>query len=144
MTPTGCLVLSFAVRPPPSRETTIALPTASLVFVQYLAGLAVTETCRELLGQEAGARVRLKWPNDIYTAPVDYDAGKLPEKEKDGVRSRRASTSSRSDSGGSASNELKKLGGVLVSTNFTGGEVDLVVGKLLSCRQFECPINDAE
>lgn len=118
--PTGCLLASFAVRPPPSRDTKAALATSSLVFVQYLAGLAVTESCREILGAEAGARVRLKWPNDIYTAPVDYDPSKRPPKP----RGRK--------SGPTDASELKKLGGVLVSTNFSGGEVDMIVGALIN------------
>lgn len=115
--PAGCLVCSFTVRPPPSRDTKAALASTSLVFVQYLAGLAVTETCREILGPEAGGKVRLKWPNDIYAAPLDYDPGRLPVRK------------SKSSSGAAdPPKELKKLGGVLVSTNFSGGEVDLIVG----------------
>lgn len=124
--PAGCLLCSFTVRPPPSRNTKAALPTTSLTFVQYLAGLAVSEACRELLGPEsdAGKRVRLKWPNDIYAAPVDYDPGKIERRKGKG------------HVGGSDSNNgLQKLGGVLVSTNFSGGEVDLVVGVL---RNSEC------
>lgn len=119
MNPAGSLLCSFTVRPPPSRDTTIALPTSSLVFVQYLAGLAVSEACRELLGPEsdAGKRVRLKWPNDIYAVPVDYDPGKLQPRKGKGTAG-----------GSDASSGLQKLGGVLVSTNFSGGEVDIVVG----------------
>lgn len=119
MNPAGCLLVSFAVRPPPSRDTKAALATSSLVFVQYLAGLAVTESCREILGAKAGARVRLKWPNDIYTAPVDYD----PNKRLPKPRGRKSTDAS----------ELKKLGGVLVSTNFSGGEVDMIVGASTHC-----------
>lgn len=66
--------------------------------------------------------MRLKWPNDIYAAPPDYDPSKVVSS------SRRRKESTVSESGG----ELKKLGGVLVSTNFLGGEIDLVVGQLTS------------
>jgi biotin-(acetyl-CoA carboxylase) ligase len=64
--------------------------------------------------------VRLKWPNDIYTAPADYDPNKRPPRPR-GRKSNPTDVS-----------ELKKLGGVLVSTNFSGGEVDMIVGALMS------------
>lgn len=91
--------------------------------MQYLAGLAVSEACRELLGPESDAakRVRLKWPNDIYVAPVDYDPGKLESRK-----------GKRRGEGSDSRNGLQKLGGVLVSTNFSVGEVDIIVGKLIN------------
>jgi len=72
--------------------------------VQYLVGLAVVRACRDerALGSERGTRVRLKWPNDVY---VD-----LP-----------------SEAGGS---EKKKVGGILVNTSFSDGNVHVVVGAL--------------
>ncbi|KAF8316761.1 class II aaRS and biotin synthetase [Clavulina sp. PMI_390] len=119
VSPSGSLLCSFTVRPPPSRDTRNALPNSSLVFVQYLAGLAVAETCREILQppnateenegegdqvaeekRRAGERIRLKWPNDIYSVKGTTDMA----------------------------NGLKKVGGVIVSTNFSGGEVDVTVG----------------
>jgi biotin--protein ligase len=72
-----------------------------LVFVQYLFGLAVVEACREVMG-EAGEQVRLKWPNDIYAV-------------------------TRTSNG----EELKKIGGVLVSNNFSGGQADLIIGEFI-------------
>lgn len=53
---------------------------------------------------EAGKRVKLKWPNDIY-ALVDV-----------------------TDEDGRTREEKKKIGGILVSTNFNAGEVDVVIG----------------
>ncbi len=97
--PHGCLTFSIALRPPPD-----VIPLTSLVFIQYLAGLAVTETCREVMGP-MGEQVRLKWPNDIYA----LESG---DRRVEG--------------------RLSKLGGVLVSTNVLGGEVDVVVGMLRS------------
>ncbi|KAF8327396.1 class II aaRS and biotin synthetase [Cantharellus anzutake] len=94
--PKGSLALSIVLRPP---KGTISFP--SLVFIQYLAGLAVTETCREIMGP-LGEQVRLKWPNDIYA----HESG------NHGVEGRRA----------------LKLGGVLVSNDISGGEVTIVVG----------------
>jgi biotin--protein ligase len=84
-----------------------ALPTSRLVFVQYLVGLAVVRACRDkrALGAERGAGVRLKWPNDVY---VDL------------------SPSSSSEVGG----EKKKVGGILVNTSFSDGNMHVVIGEL--------------
>ncbi|KAI0249778.1 hypothetical protein BJV78DRAFT_1224805 [Lactifluus subvellereus] len=95
LSPEGCLQFSVLVRAPLS-----ALPAARLVFVQYLVGLAVIHACRHrrVLGSgdgDRGARVKLKWPNDVYV--------ELPGGEK-------------------------KVGGILVNTSFSGGNVDIVVG----------------
>jgi biotin---protein ligase len=81
-----------------------SFPASKLVFVQYLFGLAVTEACRssKVLGK-IGDRVRLKWPNDIYVLPGD---------------------SSRVE-------DAKKIGGILVNTSFSAGQVDVVIGKSL-------------
>jgi len=92
--PYGCLILSIALRFPVD-----AMPTTSFVFIQYLAGLAVTETCREVMGP-TGEQVRLKWPNDIYAL----------------------------ESGDRVERYLSKLGGVLVNTNISDNEVDIVLG----------------
>ncbi|KAH9886221.1 class II aaRS and biotin synthetase [Cubamyces lactineus] len=62
LSPPGCLMFSLLLRAPLS-----VLPGHKVVFVQYLVALAVAEACRDpaVLG-EVGARVRIKWPNDIY------------------------------------------------------------------------------
>jgi biotin--protein ligase len=77
-------------------------PASKLVFIQYLFGLAVAEACRldAVLGH-VGDRVRLKWPNDIYV---------LTEDAMTGLESK------------------KKIGGILVNTNFSSGMVDIVIG----------------
>ncbi|KAI0050317.1 class II aaRS and biotin synthetase [Auriscalpium vulgare] len=61
LSPAGCLQFSLRLRVSPG------LPGARLVFVQYLFGLAVVGAARDprALGIE-GARVKLKWPNDVY------------------------------------------------------------------------------
>jgi len=71
-----------------------------LVFLQYLFALAVVEACRDeaVLGPKAGEQVRLKWPNDLYAVV------------------------------GGNKEDLRKIGGVLVNTSFSGGKVDIVVG----------------
>ena len=77
------------------------------MFIQYLFSLAVAEACRaeSVLGSKAGGQVRLKWPNDIYAVESD---------------SEEANTEN-----------VKKIGGVLVSASFTGNNVDIVIGMVL-------------
>jgi biotin--protein ligase len=84
----------------PLRISLSDLPAQKLVFVQYLFSLAVVEACREdsVLGKW-GEHVRVKWPNDLYIIGV-----------------------------GDANEERRKIGGVLVTTSFTGGNVDMVIG----------------
>ena len=79
------------------------------MFIQYLFSLAVAEACRaeSVLGSKAGGRVRLKWPNDLYAVVG-------------------------SDSEEANTENVKKIGGVLVSASFTGGNVDIVIGMILT------------
>jgi biotin--protein ligase len=82
------------------------IPAPRLVFVQYLVALAIVRACRDgrVLGAERGARVRLKWPNDVY---VEL-----------------------SSSSAVAGSEKKKVGGVLVNTCFADGNADVIIGAL--------------
>ena len=103
LSPPGCLQFSLLLRVQLScTPTAPAFPTAKLVFIQYLFALAVVEACRDekVLGERVGSKVRLKWPNDLYA-----------------------------DFGTDGKEEFKKVGGVLVNTNFQGGMVDIVIGK---------------
>lgn len=59
----------------------------------------------EVLGPELGKRVRIKWPNDLYLDLSDMGDTADPKEN------------------------LKKIGGILVNTNFApGGKVDVVIG----------------
>lgn len=53
-----------------------------------------------------GDKVRLKWPNDIYAVVGD-------------------------DGTGAGARGMKKLGGVLVNTNFSGGKIDVLIGEFM-------------
>ncbi|KAF8960903.1 biotin-ligase [Flammula alnicola] len=77
-----------------------SFPANKLVFIQYLVSLAVVEACRDeaILGAKAGEKVRLKWPNDLYASV------------------------------GMGKDDLRKIGGVLINTSFSGGKVDIVIG----------------
>jgi len=102
LSPSGCLQFSLLLRISlSSTPTTPPFPAAKLVFIQYLAALAVSEACRDenVLGEKLGSKVRLKWPNDLYV-----------------------------DLGVDGKEDLKKFGGILVNTNFQGGKVDIVIG----------------
>ncbi|TBU46215.1 hypothetical protein BD309DRAFT_989011 [Dichomitus squalens] len=74
LSPPGCLQFSLLLRVPLS-----ALPATKIVFVQYLFALAVAEACRTdgVLGEEAGSRVRIKWPNDLYAITPDGERKKI-------------------------------------------------------------------
>jgi len=76
------------------------LPANKLVFLQYLLSLAVAEACREeaLLGPKAGEQVRLEWPNRLYAII------------------------------GGRNENIKRLGGILVTTSVSGNKMDIVVG----------------
>ncbi|KAK0469115.1 class II aaRS and biotin synthetase [Desarmillaria tabescens] len=80
-----------------------SFPTNKLVFVQYLFALAVTEACRDdSVLGRRGESVRIKWPNDLYAVFGPEDGDK------------------------------KKIGGILVSTNFSGGKCDIIIGSGLN------------
>lgn len=82
------------------RSSLSSFPASKLVFVQYLFALSVVEACRdESILGARGKAIRLKWPNDLYAV---YGPGER---------------------------ERKKIGGILVNTSFTGGKIDIVVGK---------------
>ena len=100
LSPSGCLLFSLLLHVSLSE-----FPASKLVFIQYLFSLAVAEACRSdsVLGSKAGGRVRLKWPNDLYAA-VESDSDEVNTEN------------------------VKKIGGVLVSASFTGSNVDIVIG----------------
>ncbi|KAF9260681.1 class II aaRS and biotin synthetase [Marasmius fiardii PR-910] len=94
VSPAGCLQFSILLRVPLS-----SFPANKLVFVQYMAALAIVEACRDdmVLGKQ-GSAIRIKWPNDIYAV--------LGEGESD----------------------KKKIGGILVSTSFSDGKAVIIIG----------------
>ena len=76
--------------------------SSKLVFIQYLMALAVSEAVDE----DGRLGVRIKWPNDIYA-------------EVEGVGGSEV---------GSGKKGRAKLGGILVNTNYIGGQWRIVVG----------------
>ncbi|KAK4893869.1 biotin holocarboxylase synthetase [Elasticomyces elasticus] len=96
VSPPGSLMFSTVLRHSLSLST-----SAPVVFVQYLAALAIVAGIH---GYDQGYQrlpVKLKWPNDIYA--LDPTA---PESEKKYV----------------------KIGGILVNSSYAGGDYTLVCG----------------
>jgi biotin--protein ligase len=80
----------------------ISLATAPVVFIQYLAAIAIVEGihsyCRD--NSYKNVPVRLKWPNDIYA----LDPSKAAKKE------------------------FVKIGGILVNSSYSNGQYNIVLG----------------
>ncbi|UPX14647.1 uncharacterized protein EKO05_0005124 [Ascochyta rabiei] len=73
--------------------------SAPVIFVQYLAALAIVQGIQEYAPGYEKIPVKLKWPNDIYA--------QLP---------------------GSANNPVVKIGGILVNSSYSGSSYDVVCG----------------
>jgi biotin--protein ligase len=127
ISPLGCLQFSTLLHIPVSTSSSSqqayyhnlgSTPMAvgpKLVFVQYLAGLAIVQAIRTGLGAEyaeVGRKVRLKWPNDIY-AEVEDGPG---SEERKGVFKHLGKS-------------WAKMGGILVNSQFERGVWSLVVGE---------------
>lgn len=103
------------------RHRLVLNATAPVVFIQYLAALAVAEGIQSYdLQQQSGGGggglggrrsaykdvpVKLKWPNDIYA----LDPGKAGADPSD-------------------RNAYVKVGGILVNSSYSGGDYTLIVG----------------
>jgi biotin---protein ligase len=96
VSPHGSLMFSVVLR-----HSLAISNTAPVVFVQYLAALAIVAGIRSYSKGYEKLPIKLKWPNDIYA----LDPSKDP-KEKAYV----------------------KIGGILVNSSYAGGDYTLVVG----------------
>ncbi|SNX85152.1 related to BPL1 - biotin holocarboxylase synthetase [Melanopsichium pennsylvanicum] len=118
ISPKGCLQFSTVFRVPVSMAS-------KTVFLQYLSGLAVVQGIRLALGDSIAAKtvaekVRIKWPNDIYA--------EIPAEQNE--KDNRAKTATFELSG----KRYAKLGGVLVNSQFSGGdEFVLISGCGVNC-----------
>lgn len=73
--------------------------SAPVIFIQYLAALAIVRGVQNYAPGYEKVGVKLKWPNDIYA--------QLP---------------------GSPGNPVVKIGGILVNSNYSGATYDVVTG----------------
>ena len=96
VSPPGALMFSTVLRHSMSLST-----TAPVVFVQYLAALAIVAGIHGYGKGYEKLPVKLKWPNDIYALDPSQD-------EKDGA--------------------YVKFAGILVNSSYAGGDYTLVVG----------------
>src|SRR5437016_3086561 len=95
VSPAGSLIFSTSIRHSMSLSS-----SAPIVFIQYLAAMAVVEGIKtyDSASYYSTLPVRLKWPNDIY-----------------------ACTDTRSGT-------YVKIGGILVNSSYSDGVYNLVVG----------------
>lgn len=108
LSPAGSLMFSFILRHPLTLNV-----TAPVVFVQYLAAMAIAEGIRTYGSPKdayAAMPIKLKWPNDIYALDPRATAPEGP--------------------GSSDSKEpaYVKIGGILVNSSYAGGDYTLIVG----------------
>lgn len=108
ISPLGCLQFSCVLSLPASSSK-------GLVFVQYLAALAIVEAVRGALGPEyaaVGRKLRIKWPNDVY-ADV---GGAQEQQERKGTFEHRG-------------RRWAKCAGVLINSQFAGKDFKLIAGE---------------
>ncbi|CAI6340416.1 unnamed protein product [Periconia digitata] len=92
--PPGALMFSTVVHHPFTLTE-----SAPIIFIQYIAALAIVRGIQSYAPGYAALPVKLKWPNDIYA--------QLP---------------------GSPANPLVKIGGILVNSSYSGAEYNVVCG----------------
>lgn len=111
VSPAGSLIFSTCINHPLHLSN-----TAPVVFIQYLAAIAIVEGIKSYGRGYSSLPVRLKWPNDICKfrltttlsiADINIDA-RDPSKPD--------------------TNEFVKIGGILVNSSYTSGSYNLVVG----------------
>ncbi|KAL1610265.1 biotin holocarboxylase synthetase [Paraconiothyrium brasiliense] len=92
--PPGALMFSTVIR-----HNFSLTQDAPVIFVQYIAALAVTQGMKNYAPGYENVAVKLKWPNDIYA--------QIP---------------------GSPTNPLVKIAGILVNSSYSGSDYSLTVG----------------
>lgn len=89
--------------------------SAPVVFIQYLAALAIVTGIQSYDTGYERLPVRLKWPNDIYALdPAIADKSTIPSKGPIVTEDERK--------------KYVKIGGILVNSSYSGGDYTLVCG----------------
>jgi len=96
VSPPGSLMFSTVIR-----HSMSLTQTAPVVFVQYLAALAIVEGIQSYDRGYSSVPIKLKWPNDVYALDPQSEEGKP---------------------------SYVKVGGILVNSSYSGGDYTLVVG----------------
>lgn len=97
VSPPGSLMFSTVIKHAMSINT-----QAPVIFVQYLAALAIVEAVQTYAPGYSTIPVKLKWPNDIYALDPQ--------------------------SGGSGRDAFVKIGGILVNSSYSGEDYTVVAG----------------
>lgn len=108
--PPGCMIFSTVINHPAHISA-----NRPVVFIQYLAAIAIAEAVRSYdgspKGQYADLPVRLKWPNDIYAQDPADPYSTTATGGKDGPRP-----------------NYVKIGGILTNCAYSNGNYQMVVG----------------
>lgn len=99
VSPAGCLIMSTVINHPAHLAA-----SRPIVFIQYLAAVAIVEAIQTYDAGFGGMPIKLKWPNDIYALDPDKPAG----------------------SGSAAS--YVKIGGILSNCAYSSGNYQIVLG----------------
>jgi len=94
ISPPGGLLFSTVLH-----HTVAESQTAPVIFIQYLAALAIVQGIKGYAPGYSKLPIKLKWPNDIYA--------QLP---------------------GSANNPVVKIGGILLNSSYSGANYNIVCG----------------
>lgn len=111
LSPPGSLMFSTVIRHPMS-----LMQQAPVVFVQYLAALAIVDGVKSYQGGlYKDMPVKLKWPNDIYA--LDPTKATNPDSRTDGNNNAEADR-----------NKYVKIGGILVNSHYNTQDYIAVCG----------------
>ncbi|KAI5861446.1 class II aaRS and biotin synthetase [Durotheca rogersii] len=105
VSPAGCLIMSTVINHPAHLAQ-----SRPIVFLQYLAALAVVKAVQAYGDGYAGIPVKIKWPNDIYALDP------------------RPASPSDAPAAASSSPSYVKIGGILANCSYIAGAYQVVLG----------------
>jgi len=111
VSPAGSLIMSVCMKHPMELSN-----IAPVVFIQYLAAIAIVEGIQSYDRGYNNLPVKLKWPNDICKSRTR------------GCSKSQLSQADAQDPSKPGKKEYVKIGGILVNSSFSAGAYDLVVG----------------
>jgi len=118
VSPPGAFIFSTVLRHPMSMTQ-----SAPVVFIQYLAALAVVQGIHTYAPGYSSLDIKLKWPNDIY-ARAPSIGNPVPS-------TRKAPTPTNLEHGTPPAinpADYVKIGGILVNSSYAGSDYTLVAG----------------
>ncbi|POS86238.1 hypothetical protein EPUL_001442, partial [Erysiphe pulchra] len=122
VSPEGSLNMSVYIKHPLSLST-----TAPVIFIQYIAAIAIVQGIHSYEKGFEKLPVKLKWPNDIYIK----DPSKMRTKDQNDSSSSFSRTAYNKNNENENENDIKsyvKVGGILINSSCIDGNFDLVVG----------------